>query len=61
MCHESFFIIIIMFIDCKWVDTRWQWYQYCNVSEVNGKFLDGRLPPLLGFVFAAVLKQKQLG
>jgi len=25
ICIYVYIIIIIMFIDCKWVDTRWQW------------------------------------
>jgi hypothetical protein len=31
LCHfmvPQFLIIIIIFINCKWVDTRWQWLFY---------------------------------
>ena len=24
-----------MFIDCKWVDTRWQWYKEREINKVN--------------------------
>jgi hypothetical protein len=26
--HVALIIIIIIFINCKWVDTRWQWSFY---------------------------------
>jgi hypothetical protein len=33
--QELMFIIIIMFINCKWVDTRWQWSVFiCTDNEV---------------------------
>ena len=34
---NSLIIIIIMFIDCKWVDTRWQWS--FNVIQMHGLWM----------------------
>jgi len=38
-------IIIIIFINCSWVVTLWQWlfYMYTNIKKVTRKFKSGGL------------------
>jgi len=43
--YTCFYIIYnIIFINCNWVVTRWQWlfYMYTNKKKVTRKFKSGR-------------------
>jgi len=37
--------LIIIFINCNWVITRWQWlfYMYTNIKKITRKFKSGGL------------------
>ena len=42
---KNVIIVIIIFINCNWVFTRWQWlfYMYTNMKKVTRKFKSGGL------------------